>query len=73
MSFGLAVSDIIYLILACFGLAVIAEQWAGSFLLIRIFSVFYLLYLGWKMWSAIPDASLKCSDSSNHNVFIGLT
>ena len=58
MSFGMALSDIIYLILACFGLAVIAEQWAGLFLLIRIVGALYLLYLGWKMWSATPETSL---------------
>ncbi|MBM9514590.1 LysE family translocator [Desulfogranum marinum] len=59
MSLGMAVSDVIYLVLACFGLAVIAEQWAGLFMFIRIVGAFYLLYLGWKMWSASPEASLK--------------
>lgn len=58
MSFGMGVSDIIYLILACFGLAVIAEQWAELFFFIRIAGAFYLLYLGWKMWSAPPETSL---------------
>ena len=58
MSFGMAVSDIIYLILACFGLALIAEQWSGLFLVIRILGAFYLLYLGYKMWTAKPETSL---------------
>ena len=56
---GMAVSDVIYLVLACFGLAVIAEQWAGLFMIIRFIGAFYLLYLGWKMWNASPDASLQ--------------
>jgi threonine/homoserine/homoserine lactone efflux protein len=59
LALGMAVSDVIYLILACFGLAVIAEQWAGLFMIIRIAGAFYLLYLGWRMWTASPEASLQ--------------
>ncbi len=59
LALGMAVSDVIYLILACFGLAVIAEQWAGLFMTIRIAGAFYLLYLGWKMWTASPESSLR--------------
>ncbi len=59
LALGMAVSDVVYLILACFGLAVIAEQWAGLFMIIRIAGAFYLLYLGWKMWTASPEASLQ--------------
>lgn len=58
MALGMSVSDIVYLVLACFGLAVIAEQWSGLFLCIRIVGAFYLLYLGWKMWSASPETTL---------------
>jgi len=50
LSFGMAISDIIYLVLACFGLAVIAENWGGLFTVIRIVGALYLIYLGWKMW-----------------------
>ncbi len=59
MALGMAVSDVIYLILACFGLAVIAEQWAGLFMIIRFAGASYLLYLGWKMWNASPEVSLQ--------------
>lgn len=59
LALGMAVSDVIYLILACFGLAVIAEQWAGLFMIIRIAGAFYLLYLGWKMWTASAESSLQ--------------
>ena len=64
MALGMAISDVIYLILACFGLAVIAEQWAGLFMCIRFVGAFYLLYLGWKMWTASPEASLNNSVNS---------
>lgn len=59
MALGMAISDVIYLILACFGLAVIAEQWSGLFMFLRFIGAFYLLYLGWKMWNASTKTSLQ--------------
>jgi len=50
LSLGMAVSDVVYLILACYGLSAIAEQWGGVFTLIRIAGAIYLIYLGWKLW-----------------------
>lgn len=47
---GMAVSDIVYLIMACFGLAAIATTWEEVFLAIRYAGAAYLIYLGWKMW-----------------------
>ncbi len=57
LAFGMAVSDVIYLVLACFGLAVIAEKWSGLFLVIRFVGAFYLIYLGWKMWHATTSTA----------------
>ena len=53
----MALSDIAYLILACFGLAAIAENWNTAFTAIRLIGAGYLLYLGWKMWTAPVDSS----------------
>ena len=52
LALGMTISDIIYLVAACFGLAVIATQWGELFTVIRIIGAAYLIYLGWKMWSA---------------------
>lgn len=52
LCFGMAISDVIYLILACFGLATIAENYGTIFTVIRFAGAIYLLYLGWKMWNA---------------------
>lgn len=52
LAFGMAVSDAIYLILACYGLAAIAENWGDLFTVIRVIGAAYLIYLGWKMWHA---------------------
>lgn len=50
LAFGMAISDIIYLILACYGLAAIAHNYGTLFTFIRIAGAIYLVYLGWKMW-----------------------
>ncbi len=46
----MAVSDVVYLVLASYGLAAIAGQWGILFTLIRIAGAIYLIYLGWKLW-----------------------
>lgn len=63
LAFGMTISDVIYLILACFGLAVIAEQFSWLFTIIRFAGAGYLLYLGWKMWTApLP------SETGHHSI-----
>jgi len=52
LALGMTISDILYLVAACFGLAMIATQWAELFNVIRIVGAAYLIYLGWKMWKA---------------------
>lgn len=59
LALGMAVSDIIYLILACYGLAAIAENWGELFTVIRILGAAYLLYLGYKMWTAPVKADVE--------------
>lgn len=48
----MVISDIIYLILACYGLAALAEHWSEAFMVIRFIGAIYLIYLGVKMWRA---------------------
>ncbi len=52
LSVGMVMSDIVYLVMACFGLAAIASAWEGVFLVIRYIGAAYLMYLGWRMWIA---------------------
>jgi len=65
MAWGMAVSDSIYLVLACYGLATIAENWGELFTLIRIVGAAYLIYLGWKMWHS---SSTLNKDQSNETL-----
>lgn len=55
LAFGMTISDAVYLILACLGLAAVAHHWSEVFTAIRILGAAYLLYLGWKMFTARPD------------------
>lgn len=64
LALGMTISDIIYLVLACFGLAAIAENWGTLFTVIRIVGALYLIYLGWKMW--VDRSHLMQEISSEH-------
>lgn len=55
LALGMTMSDILYLVAACYGLAVIATHWSELFTFIRILGACYLIYLGWKMWHAPLD------------------
>ena len=51
LALGMAISDIIYLLLACLGLATIAEHWGGLFTVIRWVGAAYLIYLGYRLFT----------------------
>jgi len=77
LSVGMSISDICYLIMACFGLATLANAWEEVFLVIRILGGAYLVYLGWKMWTSVPvlaqelsHQDLKIETKSNISAFI---
>ncbi|WP_275099837.1 LysE family translocator [Sedimenticola hydrogenitrophicus] len=59
LGLGMAISDIIYLVFACYGLAAIAEHWGGLFTVIRVLGAAYLLYLGWRMWRTRPSLATE--------------
>jgi len=71
LAFGMAISDIIYLILACYGLAVIAQNWSGVFTAIRIVGALYLVYLGWKMWHNRSHLAEATQTASSQKKFMG--
>ena len=77
MSIGMAISDIVYLILATFGLATIAENYGGLFTVIRFVGAAYLIYLGWKMWTEKIDTNFATnqqrSEAATKNWLSGFT
>lgn len=64
LSVGMSISDICYLVMACFGLASLAYAWEEIFLVIRILGGAYLVYLGWKMWTSVPALAQELSDDN---------
>lgn len=59
LALGMAVSDVVYLLLACFGLAAIAQHWSEAFTVIRIAGAAYLIYLGVVLWRARAEVSME--------------
>lgn len=55
LAMGIIGSDVIYLILACLGLATIADSGSEVFTVIRYLGACYLIYLGYKMFKALPQ------------------
>ncbi len=70
LALGMTISDILYLIAACLGLAVIATQWGEVFTIIRILGAIYLFYLGYKMWTAPLDLEASESKASRSGMLL---
>jgi len=71
--FGIVIGDIIYLLLAIFGLNIIAEVLGEFFILVRYIGGVYLIYLGYKIWVSNPSFNIvKSSISWKTNFFSGL-
>ncbi len=58
---GMVTGDLIFLILVIGGLAIIAQSFQTTFLVIRIFAAGYLVFLGIKAWRA-PPLDLEASN-----------
>lgn len=72
LALGMAFSDIVYLVFACYGLAAIAEHWGGLFTVIRILGAIYLFYLGWKMWRTRPILEQEAAEVKSKGQLAGL-
>ena len=65
LALGMVISDIVYLVLACLGLAAIAEHWGGLFTVIRWAGAAYLIYLGIKLFTTRPDLNMSGARAAN--------
>ncbi|HCH23637.1 MAG TPA: LysE family translocator [Oceanospirillaceae bacterium] len=63
LSLGMIVSDIVYLVAACFGLAALATHWGEVFMVVRIVGALYLVYLGYLMWTAPVNLDVNANDN----------
>ena len=56
MAVGMSLGDVVFLLLAIFGLSVLAELMGSLFLIVKIAGGAYLIYLGVRMWMKAPTA-----------------
>ncbi|MEA2018991.1 MAG: LysE family translocator [Campylobacterota bacterium] len=69
LAFGMAISDVVYLILAFYGLVALTQSYAIVFELIRIVGGLYLIYLGYKIWTSSIDTNIDDKDKSKVSYF----
>ncbi|MDT8419436.1 MAG: LysE family translocator [Desulfuromonadales bacterium] len=67
LALGMVISDIVYMVLACYGLSALAEHWGDAFLVVRIVGAGYLIYLGVKMWRTRSTHSLSTTERPKEN------
>ena len=66
MGLGLVLGDMIYLTAVILGLAILAQNFAAAFLVLKIAGALYLAYIAWKLWTAgilAQDIAAKKSTS----------
>jgi len=73
LALGMSISDILYLVAACFGMAAIATHWGEFFTIVRIVGAAYLIYLGWKMWTAPVELAPADAKSGRGGAALGFT
>ena len=52
---GVVIGDIVLLLLTIFGLAAAAQAMGDLFVVVKILGGVYLIWLGWRMWTAVPS------------------
>jgi threonine/homoserine/homoserine lactone efflux protein len=65
----MTISDVIYLIFACLGLATIAQNYSILFEFIRVTGALYLFYLGYKMFTASIEIEASINKVSKKKDF----
>lgn len=66
---GNTLGDLILMSLSAFGLAVVAREMGGLFLVVKLLGAAYLVWLGYKHWTA-PVTELKVAPAKAHQGFI---
>ncbi len=69
LCFGLISADLVYLISACLGLAVIINKYLFLFFIVKIFGSIYIFYLGYKIIKSKPVAFNSQAKISKSNKF----
>lgn len=71
---GIVFGDIFFLMLAAFGLSVVAHLLGAFFFIVKLFGSAYLIWLGWKMWTHEPKPLQSHKENIENNgrqIFFG--
>jgi len=63
---GIVLGDVIFLLLATFGLSMIAQALGDLFLIVKIIGGAYLIFLGIRIWIKEPEIVSSAGDPNNH-------
>lgn len=66
LAVGIALGDVIFVVLSVYGLSALATHFHELFVLLRIVGAAYLFYLAYKMWTA-PVENSDISNASVHH------
>ncbi|WP_337270339.1 LysE family translocator [Oryzifoliimicrobium ureilyticus] len=66
---GTVVGILVFLTLAAFGLSVVAGQFAGVMVALRYLGAAYLIFMGWRMWTAKPQVPALQPAREPRNLF----
>jgi threonine/homoserine/homoserine lactone efflux protein len=72
---GIVLGDLVYLLLAIFGLGALAAVLGDLFIVVKYLGAAYLLWLGWRLWQVpptAPDAPRTPLNSRGGNLLAGL-
>jgi threonine/homoserine/homoserine lactone efflux protein len=70
MVFGMAVGDLALMTLSAFGLALVAQAMGDLFLIVKLAGAGYLIYLGYKYWTAPVAETLTAEPGSATQGFL---
>ena len=68
---GTAVGDWVLMTLSAFGLAVVAREMGSLFLVVKLAGALYLVYLGYKYWTAPVSETPVVTKTSARSGFLG--
>ena len=73
MQIGLTLADAIQLMLVAFGLAALAQSMGSAFLIVKIAGALYLVWLGYKYWTApVEEIDVPPMSAPGKDFFAGL-
>ncbi|MDY7005195.1 MAG: LysE family translocator [Cyanobacteriota bacterium] len=66
---GIVLGDIMFLLIAIFGLTLVTQFMDNAFIIIRVLGGFYLAWLGWKLWTSAP-INLENDDETLNKTYL---